>query len=213
MPIRLERAAMIKILFLIVLSPLLCMTVVADYDTDEIISIEAKHQPLSQVLHRLSQSTGYTFTYDEDWTDLNISVKVMNLSLDKTLRKILNNHNFAILYEADGNIRIMIYDDADGNPDARTTHESAVVEYGNIGSAAIGRDESLKEENDENENETATEPESSDDSKEEPENETEDEKEIADEDERAGGPQIAQEKPGMDDDSPELSSQETENVN
>jgi type II secretory pathway component GspD/PulD (secretin) len=173
---------MIKTLFLIAVIPIVCMTAMADYDPDKNITIEAKNQPLSQVLQRLTQTTGYTFSYNEEWADLNISVKVVNLDLDKTLRKILSNHNFAILYEADGNVRIMIFDDTGGTPDARTTHDRSVIEYVNVGSAEPLRDESLKEENGENEtvNETVAEPEPSDDPEEELENDTDEEKEIAD---------------------------------
>jgi len=187
-PMHLKKSSIIKVLFLIAVAPMLCVTAMADYDPDKKITLEAKNQPLSQVFHRLSQSTGYTFTYNDEWADLNISVNVVNLDLEKTLRKILSKHNFAILYETDGNIRIMIYDDTSEMPDARTTHDRSGTEYVNVGSAEPVRDEPLKGEN--GENETATEPESSDDPEEELENDTEDEKEITDEDERASGQHI-----------------------
>ena len=201
--IYLEKSLMIKTLVLIATLPLLCMTAMADYNPDKNITMEAKNQPLSQVLHRLSQSTGYTFAYNEQWADLNISVKVVNLGMDKTIRKILSNHNFAILYETDKNIRIMIYDDTGETPDARTTHDRSLIEYVNVGSAEPVRDESLNEED--GENETATETEASDDPKEELDNDTEEEKEIPDEDEQASNQHIEQEIRTLDVDSPELS--------
>ena len=208
--IYLEKSLIIKTLVLIAALPIFCMTAMADYDPDKNLTMEVKNQPLSQVLHQISQSTGYTFAYNKEWADLNISIKVVNLGLDKTIRKILSNHNFAILYEADGNIRIMIYDDTGGTPDAQTTHNRSYIDHANVGSAEPVRDEPLKEEN--GENETVTESESSDDPNEERENETEDEKEIPDEDEQASNQHIEQEIRALDDDSPELSTQDAENL-
>ena len=201
---------MIKILFLIAVFPVLGMNAMADYDPEKKITLEAKNQPFSDVLHQLSESTGYTFLYNEEWADLKISIKVVNLDLDKTLRRILSNHNFAILYEADGNIRIMIHDETDEMPDSRSTHDRSVIDYVNIGSAELDSDEPIKEEIDENE--PATEPEQPDDPKEEIENDTEDEQEIPDEDEQASNQHIEQEIQTPDNDSPEFSAQEAENL-
>ena len=88
-----------------------CTPIFAEYKPDESISIATKNQPLSRVLEQLSQITGYIFVYDEEWANLNISVRVENHSLDKTLRRILRNNNFAIFYQENGTVRIRIYDD------------------------------------------------------------------------------------------------------
>lgn len=205
-----KKSALIKMLLLMAAIPIFYMTAMAEVDPDAKITMEAKNQPLSQVLDRLSQNTGYTFTYSAEWADLNISVKVVNLDIDKTLRKILSNHNFAMLYEENGNIRIMIFDDRGETPDAQTSHDRSAGEQVHVGSAEPAVDEPVEEET--IPRETATEPDSSDDPKEEPENETEGGREAPNEGEQAGDQPVERETRTLDDESPESSAQEADNA-
>jgi hypothetical protein len=135
----------------------------------------------------------------------------VNLDIDKTLRKILSNHNFAMLYEADGNIRIMIFDDNGGTPDARTGHDPSAGEYVTVGSAEPAVDEPVEEET--SGKQTAAGPESSDDPKEELENETEGEDEAPNESEQASDQPVERETRTLDDDTPASSAQEADNSN
>ena len=119
---------------------------IADYKAYEAISLTAWIQPLSFVLQQLSEITDCTFIYDNGWSDLNITVRVENLSLDKTLRKILNNLNFAILYMGDGNVRINIYDNTgDDLPLSQTEVDRPLYQQMNIEPAAFGTEDHEKE--------------------------------------------------------------------
>ena len=118
------------------------LTISADHKDDEVISLTVQNQPLSSVLRQLSEITGYTFIYDKGWADLNITARVQNVSLDKTLRKILNNFNFTILYQEDGNVRIKLYE--------HTSDDSSYTPANTGGSGYLQtniRSESFEEEN------------------------------------------------------------------
>jgi hypothetical protein len=92
------------------------------------VSITAKKQPLSFVLNQISQSTGYTFVYDQDWSDLSVTVFVKNLTIDKVLRKILANQSSAIQYQENGRVIINIYENSDSSP----TYVEAPIERAEI---------------------------------------------------------------------------------
>jgi hypothetical protein len=59
-----------------------------------------------------------------DGADLDIAVRIENPSLDKAFRRILKIHHFVILNQADGNIRIMIYDNTGGSAIAQAKEAS-----------------------------------------------------------------------------------------
>ena len=116
---------------------LLChLSVGADSSPDRSISLDITNRPLSEVLDRLSQITGYRFLYERDWADENISVKIVNQDLDKSLRKVLDHYNYGILYGNDGDVRIMIYGEKSVSSHS-AVNASSLVEYGHVGSAAI----------------------------------------------------------------------------
>ena len=69
-------------------APPLCGFILAEDRFAKRVSITAKKQPLSFVLNQISQSTGYIFLYDQDWSDLSVTVRVKNFPIDKVSRKI-----------------------------------------------------------------------------------------------------------------------------
>lgn len=165
----------LKVLLLVTLMLLYRLPVSADGLSDSPVSLEASNQPLSLVLDRLSQISGKRLIYDETWADANISVKIVNQDLDKALRKIFSNYNYAIIYADDGNIRIMIYGEKDA-ADSETADNRPPVEYGHVGSAEIEPEETAQE----NEIETDASDDAETDREAEPE---EDQKGIADDSE------------------------------
>jgi hypothetical protein len=112
------------------------LTVGADHKTDDSISLTVNNQPLSLVMQQLSEITGCKITYDKSWADRDITVRVQNLSLDKTLRKILNNFNFTILYQEDGHVRIKLYEST-GNNDAYHPAQNDRPVYQQINSSPL----------------------------------------------------------------------------
>ena len=168
-----RRASMVRAAFLVAFVLLLAATAGGESGPDESISLEATNQPLSKVLQRLSQITGYRFTYNEDWADVSISVRIVNQGLDKALRRILGNFNHAILYRADGTIRIMIYDEKGADAYQAGDHQPQ-AEYGFVGSAAVEKEDLTAGEDVE---ERETDPASTDSSEGDRGNETEEPKE------------------------------------
>lgn len=116
---------------------LLChLSVGADSSPDRSISLDITNRPLSEVLDRLSKISGYRFIYDREWADENISVKIVNQDLDKSLRMVLGHYNYGILYGTDGSVRIMIYGEKSVSSPS-PTNATSPVEYGHVGSADI----------------------------------------------------------------------------
>ena len=132
---------------------LLChLSVGAESSPDRSISVDITNRPLSEVLDRLSQITGYRFLYDREWADENISVKIVNQDLDKSLRMVLGHYNYGILYGTDESVRIMIYGEKSVSSSS-PTNASSLVEYGHVGSADI-QEEDVTTRQDVEENET-----------------------------------------------------------
>jgi len=116
---------------------LLChLSVGAESSPDRSISLDITNRPLSEVLDQLSQITGCRFIYDSDWADENISVRIVNQDLDKSLRMVLGHYNYGILYGTDGSVRIMIYGQKSVSSPSPTKATSP-VEYEYVGSADI----------------------------------------------------------------------------
>lgn len=138
--IRCKHALMRKTFFLITFVLLCHLSVGADSSPDRSISLDMTNRPLSEVLDRLSQITGYRFKYDREWTTENISVKIVDQDLDKSLRMILGHYNYGILYGTDGDVRIMIYGEK-GMISSSPIDASSPVEYVHVGSAAIQEDD------------------------------------------------------------------------
>jgi len=138
--IRCKHTLMKKTFFLITFVLLCHLSVGADSSPDRSISLDMTNRALSEVLDRLSQITGYRFKYDREWATENISVKIVNQDLDKSLRMILGHYNYGILYGTDGDIRIMIYGEK-GIISSSPINASSPVEDVHVGSAAIQEDD------------------------------------------------------------------------
>lgn len=56
-----------------------CNHIYAEDRFEKQVSITANKQPLSFVLNQISQLTGYTFKYDQNWSDLSVTVNAKNI--------------------------------------------------------------------------------------------------------------------------------------
>ena len=79
-------------------------------DFNELVSLNANNEPLSEVLENVSQASGYEFIIDENWEDLPITVKFDAIPLDQALKRILANINHAIIYNSDRKVLIRIFE-------------------------------------------------------------------------------------------------------
>jgi hypothetical protein len=64
-----------------------------------LITLEAKDKPLSQVLQKITQTTGYTFLLDETWKHLPVTVALKKTALHEGLRLILKDFSTAIIVD------------------------------------------------------------------------------------------------------------------
>lgn len=77
---------------------------------DQLITLEAKNKPLGQVLAELQQSTGTTFSLDDQWKDVPVTISLINTPLTKGLKRMLTNYNSIVIYDRKKNkiqIRIL----------------------------------------------------------------------------------------------------------
>ena len=166
-----------------------CIGADAKSTSDEVKFLQVQNKPLSQVLQQLSQISGYTFTYDAEWADLNITVRVKSLSLEKTLRKILANMNFAIVYQADDNIKIRIYGKAiyershDQAGNERPNTEQSATEKQEVNSDAINANTDTEAE--QTEKDAETDPGTPGEPREGQDTDTEEKEDVTDENELA----------------------------
>ena len=79
-------------------------------DFNELVSLNANNEPLSEVLDNVSQASGYEFIIDENWADLPITVKFDAIPLNQALKRILASVNHAIIYNSDRKVLIRIYE-------------------------------------------------------------------------------------------------------
>jgi hypothetical protein len=73
------------------------------------ISLEAKNQPLGDVLKKISLDTGYKFRLNDQWRIHPVNATMKNISLHRGLKIILKGLNHAIIYESGKSIKIAIY--------------------------------------------------------------------------------------------------------
>ena len=73
------------------------------------VSIKADNKPLTQVLEEISEASGYTIKFDEEWGNEPVSLSLENKPLDKALNRVLANLNHAVIWnEAEKKISIFI---------------------------------------------------------------------------------------------------------
>ena len=76
---------------------------------DETISLNIEERPLSEVLALITKTTGHAFTIDDQWLDMPVSISVKATPLHKVLKLIFTDLSNAIIYQSNGNIKIIIY--------------------------------------------------------------------------------------------------------
>jgi len=86
--------------------------------SEPLVTITATNEPLGQLLDRIGAQVNYTIDVDERWQDHPVSIALDRVPLSECLKRVLVNLNYAILYESDSAIRIVIYDAGAGAPGA-----------------------------------------------------------------------------------------------
>ena len=72
------------------------------------ITIRVQNEPLSQVLDKIGNETGITFSVDVQWKTYPVSVSLYKTPLHKGLKRILANLNNVIIYESNNKVKIVI---------------------------------------------------------------------------------------------------------
>ena len=106
----------------------------------QLLSLDARGDPLGEVLKKISNHTGYRITVDSEWTDLPVSGSFKNLPIDQGLRRILSKLNHSLIFnEADHRISIDIKSFHDGEGFQRGNLLRAADDYppGGLQSSAV----------------------------------------------------------------------------
>ena len=72
------------------------------------VTISVQNEPLVQVLNKIGDETGITFSVDVQWKTYPVSVSLYKAPLHKGLKRILANLNNVIIYESDNKVKILI---------------------------------------------------------------------------------------------------------
>jgi hypothetical protein len=72
------------------------------------ITISVQNEPLGQVLNKIGDETGMTFSVDVQWKTYPVSVTLYKTPLHKGLKRILANLNNVIIYESGNKVKIII---------------------------------------------------------------------------------------------------------
>ena len=80
----------------------------------EVFALTVRGEPLTDVLDRVSEITGYRFSLDERWHDVPITADFVDVSLREGLKRILRGLDNAIVYGPDMTIRILVLGESDG---------------------------------------------------------------------------------------------------
>lgn len=103
-------------LLLMVIAPLDSHQGRAEEAEFERVSLVVENQPLGDVLHTISEMTGYRFRYDNRWKAHPVTVDLENIPLDQSLKRILANLNCAVSYGSNRDVRIFIYESSGAGP-------------------------------------------------------------------------------------------------
>lgn len=80
-----------------------------------VFSLDARGEPLGEVLNKISRDTGYQITFDSEWAGLPVSGSFKNLTIPQGLRRILAKLNHSIIFnDSDQRISIVIKSLLDG---------------------------------------------------------------------------------------------------
>lgn len=95
---------------------------------DEPVSLNFEERPLGEVLAMITKITGHQFIIDAQWLDMPVSISVKAIPLHKALKNIFSDLNNAIIYRADGTIKILVYGDTPEQDDRAVSQETASPE-------------------------------------------------------------------------------------
>ena len=112
---------------------------------DEPISLNFEERPLGEVLAMITKITGHAFIIDAQWLDIPISISVEATPLHKALKYIFTDINNAIIYKADGNIKIIVYSEIPENDKGSVSQGTASPEESASSPAAEQESESSQE--------------------------------------------------------------------
>jgi len=79
---------------------------------DEPISLNVEERALGEVLAMITKSTGHAFIIDPHWLDMPVTISVRAIPLHRALKLIFSDLSNAIIYQSNGNIKILIYSEA-----------------------------------------------------------------------------------------------------
>ena len=78
---------------------------------DELISLNVEQKPLREVLAMLTKITGHAFIVDDQLQDMPVSISAKAIPLHRALKIIFADINNAIVYQSDGKIKIIVYNE------------------------------------------------------------------------------------------------------
>ena len=95
---------------------------------DEPVSLNFEERPLGEVLAMITKTTGHEFIIDAQWLDMPVSISVKATPLHKALKNIFSDINNAIIYRADGKIKILVYSDTPEKDNGSASQKNAPPE-------------------------------------------------------------------------------------
>ena len=78
-------------------------------EADPVISLTVKDEPLADVLDTISEETGYQFHLSPAWQSHPVSATIINLPLEKGLKRLLKSLNYTIIWESEDTIVIKVF--------------------------------------------------------------------------------------------------------
>ncbi|MEJ2099235.1 MAG: hypothetical protein P8X68_04580 [Desulfobacterales bacterium] len=98
---------------------------------DELISLNVEQKPLREVLAMLTKITGHAFIIDDQLQDMPVSISAKAIPLHRALKIIFADINNAIVYQSDGKIKIIVYNEAPeknrGSASQQTTSQTKMA--------------------------------------------------------------------------------------
>jgi len=76
--------------------------------SERLISLDIQEQPLKKVLQEIAGQTGYTFLFENTWSEHPVSVRLRDATIQTGLRRVLGSVNHALVYLPNRTIRILI---------------------------------------------------------------------------------------------------------
>ena len=79
---------------------LLWMVDTSEAAADQVVlSLDARNDSLGNVLNKLAESSGYRIEFNRKWSDYPVNVRIKDESLDDALKRVLNDFNYAIVWD------------------------------------------------------------------------------------------------------------------